>query len=88
MLYLKTLYEPFLAESSKGRFNIKTEHPVEKFYKRHMTSEMLIPQVIVVGILRVLLTTCPNSARNTGGIDLHAEWASCINFMIANKDFF
>jgi hypothetical protein len=53
-----------------------------------MTSEMLIPQVIVVGILRVLLTTCPNSARNTGGIDLHAEWVSCINFMIAHKEFF
>jgi len=43
MVYLKTLYEPFLAESVKGRFNTKTEHPVEKFYKRHMTSEMLIP---------------------------------------------
>jgi hypothetical protein len=36
----------------------------------------------------VLLTTCPNSARNTGGIDLHAEWSSCINLMIANKEFF
>jgi hypothetical protein len=53
-----------------------------------MTKEMLIPQVIVVGILRVLLTTCPNSAKNTGGIDLHAEWTACINFMVAKKEFF
>ena len=53
-----------------------------------MTKEMLIPQVIVVGILRVLLTTCPNSAKNTGGIDLHAEWTACINLLVAKKEFF
>jgi len=53
-----------------------------------MTKENAIPQVIVVGILRVLLTTCPNSAKNTGGIDLHAEWTACINFMVSKKQFF
>ena len=52
-----------------------------------------------MGILRVLLTTCPNAARNTGkilkensnilgGIDLHSEWSSCIQFMYHNKSFF
>jgi len=34
-----------------------------------------------VGILRVLLTTCPNAAKNAGGIDLNREWASCIYFL-------
>jgi len=45
---------------------MKDPLPVEKFYKRHMNSDNPIPQIIVVGILRVLLTTCPNAARNTG----------------------
>jgi len=45
-----------------------------------MQVENPIPQVIVVGILRVLLTTCPNAARNSGGIDLHREWVSCCKF--------
>ncbi len=31
-----------------------------------MSSDNPIPQIIVVGVLRVLLTTCPNAARNTG----------------------
>ena len=53
-----------------------------------MNSEMLIPQVIVVGILRVLLTTCPNNARNSGGIDLNSEWTACITFMLTHKEFF
>lgn len=42
----------------------------------------------MVGILRVLLTTCPNNAKNAGGIDLHSEWSSCINLMLAHKEFF
>jgi len=44
--------------------------------------------VIVVGILRVLLTTCPNNQKNSGGIDLHAEWSACLNFLSAKRDFF
>ena len=86
--YNKDLYARFLAESYPGRYNLKTDHPVEKFYKRHMNQEMLIPQVIVVGILRVLLTTCPNNARNSGGIDLNSEWSACVSFMVANKEWF
>lgn len=42
----------------------------------------------MVGILRVLLTTCPNNQKNSGGIDLHAEWSACLNFMSANREFF
>lgn len=53
-----------------------------------MTNDNPIPQIIVVGILRVLLTTCPNAARNTGGIDLHSEWSSCLSFLFYNKEFF
>jgi hypothetical protein len=52
------------------RFNLKAKDtsPVEHFYKRNMSSDNPIPQIIVVGILRVLLTTCPNAARNSGKI--------------------
>lgn len=53
-----------------------------------MTTDQPIPQVIVVGILRVLLTTCPNNQKNSGGIDLHAEWSACLNFLSANRQFF
>ena len=53
----------------------------------------------MVGILRVLLTTCPNAARNTGkiftfigqilgGIDLHSEWASPLQFAFYKRDYF
>ena len=61
-LYLKEYIEVFLSpENQTPRFNLRTTHPVETFYKRHMTTDQPIPQVIVVGILRVLLTTCPNN---------------------------
>lgn len=82
-LYLKEYIEVFLTSESNAppRFNLRTTHPVESFYKRHMTTDQPIPQVIVVGILRVLLTTCPNNQKNSGGIDLHAEWSACLNFL-------
>ena len=85
---LKEYQEIFLSPDVTPRFNLKTDHPVELFYKRHMNNDQPIPQVIVVGILRVLLTTCPNNQRNAGGIDLHAEWSSCLNFLILHKDYF
>ena len=44
--------------------------------------------MIVVGILRVLLTTCPNNQKSAGGIDLHAEWSACINLLIKHQAFF
>ena len=88
LLYLKEYQELFLSPEVTPRFNLKTDHPVELFYKRHMNNDQPIPQVIVVGILRVLLTTCPNNQRNAGGIDLHAEWSSCLNFLILHKDYF
>mmetsp|Transcript_28577 Transcript_28577/g.27568 ORF Transcript_28577/g.27568 Transcript_28577/m.27568 type:complete len:237 (-) Transcript_28577:1115-1825(-) len=77
-----------LVEKESPRFNLKKTPSVEQFYKRHMSNDNPIPQIIVVGILRVLLTTCPNAARNTGGIDLHSEWSSCLNFMFFNSEFF
>ena len=88
LLYLKEYQDVFLSSDVTPRFNLKTNHPVELFYKRHMNNDQPIPQVIVVGILRVLLTTCPNNQRNAGGIDLHAEWSSCLNFLIHHKEFF
>ena len=88
LLYLKEYQELFLGSDVTARFNLKTDHPVELFYKRHMNNDQPIPQVIVVGILRVLLTTCPNNQRNAGGIDLHAEWSSCLNFLILHKEYF
>ena len=41
-----------------------------------------------MGILRVLLTTCPNNAKSAGGIDLHSEWSSCLNLLLLHKEFF
>lgn len=77
-----------MSSEVKPRFLLKTDHPVELFYRRYMTNDQPIPQIIVVGILRVLLTTCPNSSKNAGGIDLHNEWSSCLGFMRENRDFF
>ena len=88
LLYLKEYQDVFLSSDVTPRFNLKTNHAVELFYKRHMNNDQPIPQVIVVGIMRVLLTTCPNNQRNAGGIDLHAEWSSCLNFLIYHKEFF
>jgi hypothetical protein len=53
-----------------------------------MTNDQPIPQIIVVGILRVLLTTCPNNAKNAGGIDLHSEWSSCLDLLLKKREFF
>ena len=88
LLYLLEYADIFVASDLTPRFNIKTKNPVELFYKRHMSTDQPIPQVIVVGILRVLLTTCPNNQRNAGGIDLHAEWSSCLHFLIHYRAFF
>ena len=39
-LYLKEYIEVFLSqERSTPRFNLRTTHPVETFYKRHMTTD-------------------------------------------------
>ena len=90
ILYMKEYAEKYLIGDDKdpARFVMRSENPVEHFYKRHMSLDHPIPQVIVVGILRVLLTTCPNNAKNAGGIDLHSEWSSCLYFLVANKGLF
>ena len=79
-----------MEKDEPARFNYKgaETNPVELFYKRHMSSDNPIPQIIVVGILRVLLTTCPNAVRNSGGIDLHHEWSSCLEFLYHHRKFF
>jgi hypothetical protein len=55
-----------------------------------MSADHPIPQVIVVGTLRVLLTTCPNnnqaSKAQGGGIDLHSEWTSCLELLNENRE--
>ena len=53
-----------------------------------MTKDNPIPQVIVVGILRVLLTTCPTASRSSGGIDLHREWTSTVKLLQEQKELF
>jgi hypothetical protein len=48
-----------------------------------------IPHIIVVGILRVLLSTCPNTKKNTtGGVHIHREWGSCLKLYLHNKVWF
>jgi hypothetical protein len=90
MKYQKDLLIALVEKDEPARFNFKQSesNPVELFYKRHMSSDNPIPQIIVVGILRVLLTTCPNAVRNSGGIDLHHEWSACFEFLFHHKHFF
>lgn len=39
-LYLKEYIELFLnTDNTTSRFNLRTKHPVETFYKRHMTTD-------------------------------------------------
>ena len=38
----------------------------------------MIPQVFIVSLLRVLLTTCPNASKNSGGIDIQREWSTLL----------
>ena len=87
MKYQKDLLIALVEKDEPARFNFKQSesNPVELFYKRHMSSDNPIPQIIVVGILRVLLTTCPNAVRNSGGIDLHHEWSACFEFLFHHK---
>lgn len=89
--YLKDQAEKMNSEDEPARFYKKSNHPVELFYKRNMSNDHPIPQVIVVGILRVLLTTCPNNNTQKsggGGIDLHCEWTSCIELLNAHREAF
>jgi hypothetical protein len=90
MKYSKDMLINLVEKDETPRFNYKNKdsNPVELFYKRHMSSDNPIPQIIVVGILRVLLTTCPNAVRNSGGIDLHHEWSACIEFLYHHKKFY
>lgn len=54
-----------------------------------MNSKHPIPNVIVVGILRVLLSTCPNTKKNKSqGVQIHREWASCIKLYLTNDEIF
>lgn len=44
LLYLKEYIELFLnADCYTPRFNLRSNHPVETFYKRHMTTDQPIP---------------------------------------------
>ena len=71
------------------RYHLKSDSAVEKFYKRNMNKNHPIPHIIVVGILRVLLSTCPNTKKNTtGGVHIHREWGSCLKLYMTNKAFF
>ena len=54
-----------------------------------MNKDHPIPHIIVVGILRVLLSTCPNTKKNTtGGVQIHREWGSCVRLYFYNKPLF
>jgi hypothetical protein len=71
------------------RYNLNSDSAVECFYKRNMNKNHPIPHIIVVGILRVLLSTCPNTKKNTtGGVHIHREWGSCLKLYLQNKAWF
>lgn len=92
--YLKVYAESLITDEEPARFLTSSAHPVEMFYKRNMSVDHPIPQVIVVGILRVLLTTCPNNPNtqkqgsSQGGVDLHSEWNSCLDLLNQERDLF
>ncbi len=52
-----------------------------------MTKENVIPQLFIVALLRVLLTTCPNASKNSGGIDIHREWNSVLVLQKSNEEY-
>ena len=64
--------------------NLGKKNPVELFYRRHIiqTTENPIPQILIVGVLRILLTTCPTANRTSGSIDLQREWASSVRLCL------
>ena len=71
------------------RYKLNSQNKVETFYKRNMNKDHPIPHIIVVGILRVLLSTCPNTKKNTtGGVQIHREWGSCVRLYFHNKPMF
>lgn len=71
------------------RYLLESGSPVEQFYKRNTNKSHPIPHVIVVGILRVLLSSCPNTKKNTtGGVCIHREWSSCIKLYFEHKQLF
>ena len=43
LLYLKEYQDIFLSSDVTPRFNLRTNHPVELFYKRHMNNDQPIP---------------------------------------------
>ena len=43
LLYLKEYQDLFLCNEQTCRFKLKTNHPVELFYKRHMSQDQPIP---------------------------------------------
>eukprot|EP01017_Pseudomicrothorax_dubius_P042582 TRINITY_DN6976_c0_g1_i9.p1 TRINITY_DN6976_c0_g1~~TRINITY_DN6976_c0_g1_i9.p1 ORF type:complete len:350 (+),score=58.50 TRINITY_DN6976_c0_g1_i9:76-1125(+) len=81
---VKELTENYLTDIFKGkpRYLVAGNSDTEKFYQRVvMPNENPLAQVIVVGLLRGLLTTCnsPWGKQSTGhkdqsGVDIHFEW--------------
>jgi len=60
------------------KMKIPNNSAAEEFYRRHVSKENVIPQVFIVSLLRILLTTCPNASKSSGGIDIHREWNSLL----------
>ena len=86
--YLKE-YIDYRAFEKVPRYKLNSSSKVEQFYKRNMNKNHPIPHILVVGILRVLLATCPNTKKNTtGGVHIHREWASCVKLYFLNKPMF
>lgn len=86
--YLKE-YIDYRTFEKVPRYQLNSQSKVEQFYKRNMNKNHPIPHIIVVGILRVLLSTCPNTKKNTtGGVQIHREWASCVKLYFENKELF
>jgi len=86
--YLKE-YIDYRTFEEVPRYRLNSSSKVEQFYKRNMNKNHPIPHIIVVGILRVLLSTCPNTKKNTtGGVHIHREWASCVKLYFLNKQLF
>ncbi|KRW99807.1 hypothetical protein PPERSA_07884 [Pseudocohnilembus persalinus] len=73
------------------RYFLKDEQSnrAEQFYKKHILNQKDSPlaQIITVGLLRTLLTTCATNNRyqpETKGVNLNREWESSIAHFMQN----
>ncbi|KAL4452925.1 hypothetical protein ABPG74_002490 [Tetrahymena malaccensis] len=78
-------------EKGPPRLFIQKPTKIEQFYQRNVINQadIALAQIIVVGLLRTMLTTCATNNKynpNNKGIDLNREWESSLIHILQYKD--